>query len=481
MKLSMWLLQRRLADYHPTATITKGAQIIEGVRFYTNDSEQDERFLYISRVKDVYPDSSSSQILLMNGNDVISIDAPDVEVVYNRTMEAFEFYNDWERRLHDAASGETPEQAIIDVTDELLGPTFLMDSDLTLVAFSRRYARGEVNALWDSFIANGNTTLDTVDMMKQSAISKLQFRKHDCLVFEEPHAAPYSHGIMTSRLDARGNLTGQFVIASDEPIGPYELQLARFIEHSLADMRASAALSSSNSYAEALLARALTDDDLDSNDIGKLLIVQSWTQDCTFRVFRVDSQSVSEEYLNGYRQKLAAAFTDGVTVVVSGGIVGLFRVGEGENGEMPVAGLVAALNVRVGLSDSFRDLVEIPIRARQAADALAFRGLDERLCTFHRCGLHVITHASDRDYLLKSVHPAVLQLQDYDARGSTEYARTLRCFLQNERSCGKTAETMFVHRNTVLYRIKHVQKVCGIDLEDPYEREYLLTSFRVLD
>jgi sugar diacid utilization regulator len=48
-----------------------------------------------------------------------------------------------------------------------------------------------------------------------------------------------------------------------------------------------------------------------------------------------------------------------------------------------------------------------------------------------------------------------------------EYFTTLRVYLENNRSISRTSKQLYLHRNTVTYRIKRILDVLGVDLDDP--------------
>lgn len=58
---------------------------------------------------------------------------------------------------------------------------------------------------------------------------------------------------------------------------------------------------------------------------------------------------------------------------------------------------------------------------------------------------------------------------------------TLKGYLDNERSVTKTAAELFIHRNTIIYRIKKIQEFLRADLNEPYIRHYIRLSIRVLE
>lgn len=51
----------------------------------------------------------------------------------------------------------------------------------------------------------------------------------------------------------------------------------------------------------------------------------------------------------------------------------------------------------------------------------------------------------------------------------TEYLETLRIYLDTNRSIAQSAERLFVHRNTVAYRIKKIVELLDVDLDDPHQ------------
>lgn len=48
-----------------------------------------------------------------------------------------------------------------------------------------------------------------------------------------------------------------------------------------------------------------------------------------------------------------------------------------------------------------------------------------------------------------------------------EYGTTLRLYLENNKSLTRTAQQMFLHRNTIAYRVNRIIELLGVDLDDP--------------
>ena len=63
------------------------------------------------------------------------------------------------------------------------------------------------------------------------------------------------------------------------------------------------------------------------------------------------------------------------------------------------------------------------------------------------------------------VPESVAQLAAKDAEESTEYVATLRAYLEHGCNVNRAADALFVHRNTLAYRIKRIKAIAGMDLE----------------
>lgn len=67
----------------------------------------------------------------------------------------------------------------------------------------------------------------------------------------------------------------------------------------------------------------------------------------------------------------------------------------------------------------------------------------------------------------------------YDAQNDTALYETLVCYLKNNLNFRRTAEEMFVHRNSVIYRIKKIEEITGLSLNDPEARFNLQLSIKL--
>ncbi|MGI6008505.1 MAG: PucR family transcriptional regulator [Ruminococcus sp.] len=128
-------------------------------------------------------------------------------------------------------------------------------------------------------------------------------------------------------------------------------------------------------------------------------------------------------------------------------------------------------------SYAFPGIENIRLQYAQARTCLS---LDKR--HYYECGLKDLA-SLDRstDYRRLALHPVLNRILEYDRQKNTSFYHILKIYLRCERNRVLTAQKLFMHKNTLVYRLERITTLFGLNLDDPYEREYLLLSFRCLE
>ncbi len=71
------------------------------------------------------------------------------------------------------------------------------------------------------------------------------------------------------------------------------------------------------------------------------------------------------------------------------------------------------------------------------------------------------------------------RLEAYDLEHQSNLVETLDCWLQHFGDITSTAEHLHVHKNTLRYRLRRIEEVSGVTLDDPEQRFELMLEFRV--
>lgn len=138
-----------------------------------------------------------------------------------------------------------------------------------------------------------------------------------------------------------------------------------------------------------------------------------------------------------------------------------------------------------GISRPLAEVQTIPDFNRQAVKAaeLGRRLHPERYVHFYDSYVvyHALELASQQENLLQFCHSAVILLRDYDLSHETDLLESLRVYLTHNRSIGESAAALYIHRNTMNYRIARIHELTQIDLSDPDVFCHLIFSFYALD
>ncbi len=90
--------------------------------------------------------------------------------------------------------------------------------------------------------------------------------------------------------------------------------------------------------------------------------------------------------------------------------------------------------------------------------------------------MHIINVLSSCFPLRAVCHCATIRLHEYDIANGTNYLETLEKYLLYDRSLLAASSKLFIHRSTLSYRIKCIQNIIPIQLDDPFERLHILLS-----
>ena len=156
----------------------------------------------------------------------------------------------------------------------------------------------------------------------------------------------------------------------------------------------------------------------------------------------------------------------GVSVLSGGASPGSMQAGDGPGG--PEAGWTAA---GIGLAVA---------QARQARRIAALLGGGVHVVDAAGLGSVELLLATAPDEARRAFRTSLLSpLLDYDADHGTELVRTLRVFLDCSGSWTKAAEAMFVHVNSLRYRMRRVEELTGRDLGSLADQAALLFALRL--
>lgn len=125
-----------------------------------------------------------------------------------------------------------------------------------------------------------------------------------------------------------------------------------------------------------------------------------------------------------------------------------------------------------GGSSLMKDLGSLHLCYHRAKAALrASHQINQRIVWFDNMGLYRILALVTDDQLLEEMGEGLLMpLIQYDRKHGSNYVEILEQYLLNNGSIQAVAKKMFMHRNTVIYKLGNIKKLLGTDFESADDR-----------
>ena len=92
----------------------------------------------------------------------------------------------------------------------------------------------------------------------------------------------------------------------------------------------------------------------------------------------------------------------------------------------------------------------------------------------------VLSLSKDQGRLNRFCTENIGALVAYDAQHSADLVRTLRVYLEQNQNGASTAKLLFVHYNTLRYRIKRIKDILDADIENPRQRLAIEVALQIL-
>lgn len=448
----------------------------------------------MGRNRDFFESSQSEEVLLVHRKDVISLNTQELEDIFDILMDAFVFYQNWEQEMLSAFQKENPEQVIIDSCKDIFGPIFFTNMSLQITAFSRQYPVGSINENWDDFWKLGTLSINSLARMQQGQYLEKMSGKWDCEIFREDFVESYPYSMMISQENSAHKLTGQLTIISQQPFQEYEKQLAIFLKRALCLVANHEITADRSSVIQSLYQDFLQGNHADAASYHTFYQMQGWKQEqyCMVVILKIHegAQATYAYHLKMLRRyfpnalfctnsSLPGQLEEEIVCCLS--LIKLKKESPRNHFGVEPPEAFYKMADRIGLqyycSYPFAGVQNLAGQYAQARTCME-RDVEE----YYHCALQDLSDIdSPGERRRLAIHPVLHQIIRYDQQKNSSFYNILRTYLRCERNRVLTAKELFVHKNTLVYRLRKIIDLFALDLDSSYEREYLLFSFRCLD
>lgn len=389
---------------------------------------------------------------------------------------SFDRYNDMEQEMIAGIFKPHPEQCILSACEQFLGPSFILTTDYKTIACSQNYNDRYVNVFWDTIVHSGDLPLELIMQMRNSVSHVLSLGTPHMIRFVEKHAAPYSHGLICTYWGTEKQVLGHMILANTQQISKFEEDIAQIILYHLH------LIQSSSRHTPEMIRYRNADDVLLSN-----LLAGKELQEAQFHmrenhgitekhIFRIAVCRPFDVPLRDYiRKQLQNQILSSICICREDELILLTWYSPSEPFPYSAMYDIASQTETIwGISNPYGDLTKTNRFYEQAR--FAYQTNTNMLLPFSQVAIDYLLNQKIGECRYYARHPLVLYLESSEIEIKMELLETLKQYLLCERSVKRASEKLFVHRNTITYRMDQIKQLNMADFEDEYERQYLLLS-----
>jgi sugar diacid utilization regulator len=131
------------------------------------------------------------------------------------------------------------------------------------------------------------------------------------------------------------------------------------------------------------------------------------------------------------------------------------------------------IQLNIGLGNCFVDLEYAKISFDQALLALKFADFikeQNKVYRYQDLGVYKLLFELDEAILESYYQETLGGLDDYDKKHGTELVTTLQIYLQENGNSIQAAKKLFIHKNTLIYRLKKLEAITGKNVDKMHDR-----------
>ena len=377
---------------------------------------------------------------------------------------------------------------IVEVLSSLVGnPAYIVDSSFKVMAITNDPDMEEMSVNWMNAAKRGYLSYDVVaNLIRSNELHDIESSDRATIVNSEFFYVPFINYNLRQEGRVQGHL---FVVQMYKVIMPSDLELVDAVaSHVLHALQVDPTFQAHRGplyehfvidwlegslHDPAYILHQLEALSFSASDLSVVVIVQL-SVDSDFR--REHLARLLED-----RQGCRAVSHDGQVIA----LFQLKRHREKDDVLRKVRGICRSQQCRASVSDVQDSFLDTPCGYRQARETLRIceaMGIeDDVVCYGDVAAYQPYLNFSSVEELNAFCHPAVVTLRDYDRTHAVQLLPTLSAFLKNDRDVQATASELFVHRNTLAYRLKKILEMCPLDLDDFNTRHRLLESILVME
>lgn len=390
--------------------------------------------------------------------------------------------------LVDALHSNAGLQSIVDTAYEILqNPITVLDSSYKILAMYQNIEASGSRTDLEMQRDLGYVLQENIEEMTKARLYE-QVRSQGRPVYMKDENAQY--GWVTALVYIHGIEVGQIgVMDSQHPISDIDMQIIEFLAQVVSlELQKSDFYRTNQGLMHSYFLSDLLDNQVhDSTALEQRMSNLGWSFGTVMRVMLLTDHQ--QNFFDGKAQlitsQLHKLLPGSRWVVYHGQIVFLTSGVLSTSSKEALLSYLKINKLTISCSSSFENILDVRKYYNQALKADEFGSRFSPDEPMHSYSDFVVYHIgeiiSENNNIQDFFHPAVLKIRDYDEEHQTNFLETLKLHLKYYNQPGLVAEKLFVHKNTVFYRISKLKEQFGLNLDDGDECLKIAMTIKFLE
>ena len=408
------------------------------------------------------------------------IDAYKYEAAFNELEKTDRFLDELDSALSECSAA----QEILNVSSERTQcPFFYFNRDYSINAMTTNL-EFEPDEEWEYMASKGYLSPLTARLMKEGGDLSFLADSDDPVFLNNPMLFPFPsvngnvrfHGEFAGRLTMIGPLRD--LNESDTEVVKIMIRhLVRLLEQEQTDPGGGAL--------KKMFRNILSGGSYSDGHIKNIMIEAGFPVSCIYALYAADTNSEGDPQVPVYYESALERVMTGEKVLIFtyGDSLILLACAKTEGGfstvEFKLNAFLNAQDLKAGAGNYFKDMTDFSGAYSQALSAL--RAGSGAFTRFKDIMLENMLSYIPDDDIRYVISDDIFRLLDADEECSFSMTATLKSYLENGCSLQRAADSLYIHKNTMLYRLGKIKEVIFADLDDPEECLKLSLSVKLYE
>lgn len=414
----------------------------------------------------------------------------DFAAVLCQVQSVFNLFHKWSNMVYEAATKRQPLSNIFNLLNIVTAnPWYLADTSFRMIVIKDEPLFCETSSIWRFQYTRGYLPMATIfKMIETNELDSMNGAHRACIFYPKSFNQPF---VSKTIFSPDGIVAHFYIISLYSKLTEYEVEIADFFGDVITEM-----LSHDNDYISTsggfydnyfidLIEGRLTKESILKDVVTSLY----WNIEDFYSVvvFNSRDDETTKNTINNIQIHIientlpckAFIYKDYVVAIVN-----QTKMKE-ENLESLLYSIINQFGNCAGYSEAFQNLEQVKEFYLQSVAALQYaqeknKKLEvmpyEKIALKHIC--KVLNQNLPSNLI---VHPAINTLRKYDIEKDSNLCETLYYYLVNEQNTQATAKQLYIHRNSMMYRLEKIKSLTDVDLNDMNTRARLVLSYIMLN